>query len=408
MGVLLSFLGTWGALSLALVSWGQDNATPSSSPISSPISSDISSDISSEGCLTEAQYKRDGIDFIMANMPAIDKGIISQERVAAEVELALKTRATYPWAKKVPWGIYRNDVLPYAVLDETRDEWRAELAQKIAPIVANCLTGSQAALAVAGNIEKTLKVSYSILRDKPNQSPKESMSTGRLSCTGQSILLVDALRSVGIPARIAGVLLWSHIMGNHTWVEAWCDGAWQMIECGEKDFNTPWVMENIGMLDIQKKKHHIMASSWSDTGNDNFPLIWYARQLTPDGDVLFDEQAPKIPGLDVTERYMRLAKNWYAKHPSPERTQKLYVDHREKGQDQLSRTPVEVVLKDTQGKEWGRGKTPGTSEDVRQFLNLTLPQDRDCYLEWQTPNGTKIQKKVTPTNTPVQIVCLNE
>ena len=39
------------------------------------------------------------------------------------------------------------------------------------------------------------------------------METGVATCTGLSILLVDACRSVGVPARIAGTPLWS----NNSW-----------------------------------------------------------------------------------------------------------------------------------------------------------------------------------------------
>lgn len=43
------------------------------------------------------------------------------------------------------------------------------------------------------------------------------------SCTGVSIFLIDALRSVGIAARIAGTPAWNQIEenGNHNWLEVW-------------------------------------------------------------------------------------------------------------------------------------------------------------------------------------------
>jgi len=46
---------------------------------------------------------------------------------------------------------------------------------------------------------------------------------GYASCTGVSILYADALRAVGVPARIVGTPAWnadvSH--GNHNWVEVY-------------------------------------------------------------------------------------------------------------------------------------------------------------------------------------------
>ena len=69
-----------------------------------------------------------------------------------------------------------------------------------------------------------LKVSYSTQRKKPHQSPSESIEQGKASCTGLSIILSDACRSVGIPARLVGTPLWTNNSGNHTWVEIWDDG----------------------------------------------------------------------------------------------------------------------------------------------------------------------------------------
>ena len=39
------------------------------------------------------------------------------------------------------------------------------------------------------------------------------------TCTGLSIMLVEACRAVGIPARVAGIASWPGRGGNHTWVE---------------------------------------------------------------------------------------------------------------------------------------------------------------------------------------------
>ena len=45
-------------------------------------------------------------------------------------------------------------------------------------------------------------------------------------CGEESVFLVNALRSVGIPARQVYVPRWSHCDDNHAWVELWCDGKW--------------------------------------------------------------------------------------------------------------------------------------------------------------------------------------
>ena len=45
-------------------------------------------------------------------------------------------------------------------------------------------------------------------------------------CGEESVFLVNALRSVGIPARQVYVPRWSHCDDNHAWVELWCEGKW--------------------------------------------------------------------------------------------------------------------------------------------------------------------------------------
>ena len=60
----------------------------------------------------------------------------------------------------------------------------------------------------------------------PNQTPAimDPMSTrafGHASCTGMSIYMASALRSIGIPARVVGTPAWHNHRqdGNHNWIE---------------------------------------------------------------------------------------------------------------------------------------------------------------------------------------------
>ena len=63
------------------------------------------------------------------------------------------------------------------------------------------------------------------------QSPYQSTLQGCASCTGMSILLANACRAAGIPARIAGIPEWP-TGDNHTWIEVFdpIDGRWHWIE----------------------------------------------------------------------------------------------------------------------------------------------------------------------------------
>ena len=68
-----------------------------------------------------------------------------------------------------------------------------------------------------------------------------AISFGFASCTGLSILYLDALRSVGVPARLVGTPAWhgKYKDGNHNWVPGW----FQQHSCGltsmERDSQHP-------------------------------------------------------------------------------------------------------------------------------------------------------------------------
>jgi len=53
--------------------------------------------------------------------------------------------------------------------------------------------------------------------------PMSIISYGYASCTGLSILLINALRTFGIPSRLVGTPAWNGEVenGNHNWVEVW-------------------------------------------------------------------------------------------------------------------------------------------------------------------------------------------
>ena len=332
---------------------------------------------------------QDGVEFLRAHMPAQDRGTVTQERLVREVRLALAARSQFPWAAQVPWELYENNVLPYAVVNEPRDEWREQFHHLFAPLVSPCKTGREAALAIASLIQKTLNVRYSTERRVPHQGVKESLQSGKVSCTGQSILLICALRSVGIPARMAGVLTWNHVRGNHNWVEAWCDGEWKMLEYNEKDFNTPWVMSAISMLDPRKPENAIYATSWKkEPSGAFFPMIWEARYDDKRHALAFPPESRTVPAVNITDRYMKLANEWVAAQPEYVPGSRLMLDIREERKNGARRLPLHVVLKSEEGKVLAEGITPGPSDDMRKFLEVLLPDNISRgMLEFKLPDG---------------------
>src|SRR5258708_13646269 len=78
-------------------------------------------------------------------MPASDRAPLSEEFLTTNLDLAFKARTNFPWARAISEPMFLNDVLPYASLDEPRDEWRTDFYRLPGPIVRDCKTPPQPA-----------------------------------------------------------------------------------------------------------------------------------------------------------------------------------------------------------------------------------------------------------------------
>ena len=229
--------------------------------------------------------------FLVEHMPPSDKETLTAEFLTENIDLALKARAKFTWAKDVPEEIFLNDVLPYAVFDEPRDPWRADFLAKSALLVKDAKTASEAAQILNRDFFKLIKTHYHTKRKRTNQSPKESIEQGKATCTGLSIILVDACRAVGIPARAVGTPLWWNKSGNHTWVEIW-DKGWHFTGADEYDakgLNRGWFIDQASKAHTDDPMHAIYATSWKRDGGI-FPMVWSPKSAS-------------VGGVNVTERY---------------------------------------------------------------------------------------------------------
>lgn len=291
----------------------------------------------------------------------------------------------FPWAAAAPLSLVQASVQPDRVLNEEPCDWRPVLTPLAAELVRNCRTPREAVLTMAAQLPEATGVYYSIERRKPCMNVLEALAEKKVSCTGQTILLVCALRAVGIPARAVGIATWNHVLGNHTWAEAWFDGEWHMIEFNERDFNTPWVMENIGMTDPQVIAQRITAA----TPQGNIPYITV---------LLADKQL--VPAEDVTERYHGLARAWYEQSGLPADSQRLMVELKPRPD-----TAVTVRVTDADGNEISAAPLPTAKDDVRAFARLSLPREGSFFLKI---DGSDRQFPLSPTAEPVQILRLKQ
>jgi hypothetical protein len=249
--------------------------------------------------------QRKGMVFLIANMPERDLRSLKADFLLENVALTYKARQEVPWGKLIPEDIFLDHVLAYANVDESRDPWRKEMYDLCMPLVKECKTPGEAAERLNRTIFPMLKVKYSTARKKPHQSPKETIEQGLASCTGLSILLSDACRSVAVPARLVGTQ-WVNKSGNHTWVEIW-DNGWHFTGACEPDpkgLDRGWFVGNAAKAQTDVREHAIYAATFRKT-DVTFPLAWAPKRRDVYAENVTDRYTQAVgarPGLTDQER----------------------------------------------------------------------------------------------------------
>lgn len=217
---------------------------------------------------------RPSVVFLLENMPEQDLKSLKPEFILKNVRLAHEARKATPWAGAVPLELFHEQVLPYASINERRDDWREDFMKRFLPMVKDLKSAEEAVAKLNIEVFKTFDVKYhATKRPKPDQSPFESIEAKFASCTGLSILLIDACRAVGIPARFVGTPSWTTVRGNHSWVEVFTN-QWRFVgACEPSRLDETWFLGNAAKADETNPLNRIYATSYLKTAT-NFPLIW--------------------------------------------------------------------------------------------------------------------------------------
>ncbi len=300
-------------------------------------------------------------------------------------------KTDFPWIHDLPANIKEHYLTPTQVIDEIPCDARAQLQELFLPFIVDCKTAREVALTIAPLMGAVTGVYYTIERRKACMNALESLAEKKASCSGLSILLVSTMRALGVAARLVGVATWSHVQGNHNWAEVWAEGQWHMLEFGQSNFNTPWVMEAAGMLDPTKFDQRVLALNGKKaTGAEDYFLIAWD----------FDNKS--IGADDVSARYRQLADDWYraTAKPADAHTQLLMVDLQPRHENPSA---VELVEEAT-GRVLGKGLLPVPTDDVREMVRFRLPLNKEqgCYLRFDS--GKTLA--VSPTANRVQVLRL--
>ncbi|KAL3826780.1 hypothetical protein ACHAXA_000606 [Cyclostephanos tholiformis] len=251
-----------------------DNAMPYDDPIARTLGlldrSPPSPSSSSEGGEGEGTtMSTTGGGIYTSKVDGLSDGIVNRT-----IYHSLLAKELYPWTDVVPKSIYAEYVVPYAIVNEARTDHRTLLFAALRDVLAGyerspprrrdfeyvdvvdgtddddaAATGAawdhprsstvtsttprmmmmDAVKLINGRLWSMLgRASAGPIIFVPGSTPliydpMSIIAYGRSSCTGLAILLVCALRSAGIPSRMAGTPAWHGNVdeGNHSWVEVY-------------------------------------------------------------------------------------------------------------------------------------------------------------------------------------------
>ena len=296
---------------------------------------------------------RHSAEFLVANMPPRDLKSLKADFLLEEIRIAHESLEASPWKDQIPQDIFLNNILPYVNINERRDAWRKDFREKFLSLVSEAKTPSQAAALLNQRLFPLVKVKYSTKRGKADQSPYESMQSGLASCTGLSVLLIDACRALAIPARFVGTPLWSDNSGNHSWIEVW-DQGWHFTGAAEPSgdkLDQAWFIGRASTAQRDDRKHAIYAVSFQKTPL-KFPMVW-------------DPSIDYISAVNVTDRYTNLG------FKVPEGTQMVSI--RAVDASKRARVVAKVKVFDANG-EVASGSTRDESFDANDHLHYYLKQ----------------------------------
>jgi len=328
--------------------------------------------------------QREGMQFLVTHMPDQDLKTLTAEFLLENVQLAYQAREESAWKAKIPHDIFLNNVLPYATINEKRERWRKEFHNRFRPLIKDVSSPGQAAAKLNQNIFKMTNVKYSTKRAKADQSPSESMESGLASCTGLSVMLVDACRSVGIPARFVGTPLWTNKSGNHSWVEIW-DNGWHFTgacEATGDSLDRGWFAGRAATAKRDELIHAIYAVSYKRTPQF-FPMVWAANNRS-------------VHAVNVTDRYTR------KKEPLP--TGVVIVMLRAVAKSTGARGITTVKVTDKTGEVLFEGKTKDERFDANDHVELRLRLGEQYQVAFST--GTQSAKQSFKVSKSDQLITL--
>lgn len=205
--------------------------------------------------------------FLLVNMPEADLRNLDSAYLLNNTELAFQVRNIWPFMPDIPDDIFMNYLLPYAQAGEARDNWRGDFMDRYLPVMKESKSVGEVVIGLNAWMPNELNIQF----DHDNVSDSfwsvgTTIEKRLANCISLSILLADACRAVGIPARVTTIPRWKDIPGGHTWVEVYDQGTWRHTGAFEPSpLDRTWFEERTSATDDSKFMHRIYAASFRRT-----------------------------------------------------------------------------------------------------------------------------------------------
>lgn len=251
------------------------------------------------------RYERDGfataaLRFQIVNMPLADLGCVTAEQIAENYELAFAV-LELPYTQHYDLATWAHYVLPMRVSQEPLEDWRRLFHDELRPGVEDV---------------DTLELAYTKIRpvadrcgfkqtQRRDQGPFSTLKSGYGRCEELIIVHVDALRAIGVPARLAYCPYWSHTDNNHAWVELMLDdGKWYCDEVvGDPTRKGGWVMAGCRNASVVVSTCYGLPAergedvlNWKEAVGARFCTVNSIGNYRETGRIAFDVPEARRPG----------------------------------------------------------------------------------------------------------------
>ncbi|OIP00195.1 MAG: hypothetical protein AUJ98_08855 [Bacteroidetes bacterium CG2_30_33_31] len=147
------------------------------------------------------------------------------------LKTTLEAKENMSWGNKISESDFIYFVLPLRVNNENLDTSRIFFYKELRARIRN-MEMLDAAMEINHWCHE--HVTYRASNNRTS-SPMTSYRNAYGRCGEESVFVVSALRSVGIPARQVYTPRWAHTDDNHAWVEFWADGKWHYYGATEPE-----------------------------------------------------------------------------------------------------------------------------------------------------------------------------